>query len=97
MKKDLQHKIDETLASLDGIQPANAPTDLWDRLQERIGALPREAKVIPMRRVWQAAAAIALMIGLNIALLAYNSRQTKLSNSPETIANAYFSDPINNY
>ena len=97
MKKDLQHKIDETLASLDGLQPATAPTDLWDRLQERIGALPVEAKVIPMRRIWQAAAAIALMIGLNIALLAYNSRQARVSNSSETVANAYFSDPIDNY
>jgi hypothetical protein len=97
MESPLQHKINETLASLDGIQPVTAPTDLWDRLQERIAALPLEAKVIPMRRVWQAAAAIALMIGLNIALLAYNSRQATVSNSPETIANAYFSDPINNY
>ncbi len=97
MKEDLQHKINETLASLDGIQPATAPTDLWERLQERIGAIPVAAKVIPIRRVWQAAAAIALMIGLNIALLAYNSRQATVSNSPETIANAYFSDPINNY
>jgi hypothetical protein len=97
MKKDLQHKIDETLASLDGLQPATAPTDLWDRLHERIGALPLEAKVIPMRRVWQAAAAIALMIGLNIALLAYNSNQARGANSPATVASAYFSDPIDNY
>lgn len=97
MEDYLQSKINETLASLDGIQPASAPADLWERLQERIGALPLETKVIPMRRVWQAAAAIALMIGLNIALLAYNNRQTRVSNSPETVASAYFSDPINNY
>lgn len=97
MESPLQHKINETLASLDGIQAAKAPTDLWYRLQERIGALPVEAKVIPIRRVWQAAAAIALMIGMNIALLAYNSQQARVSNSPETVANAYFSDPINNY
>jgi hypothetical protein len=102
MNQSLPEKIAAALASLDGIQRAEAPADLWDQLQQRIEALsPTPAKLIPMRKVWQAAAAIALMAVLNIAILAYAQHKTNLGNASaagtETLSNAYFNDPLNNY
>ncbi|MFT6998229.1 MAG: hypothetical protein ACJAQ4_001989 [Cryomorphaceae bacterium] len=39
------------------------PPDLWSAIEEKLPAEKREEKLVPLRRVWQVAAGVAILIG----------------------------------
>jgi hypothetical protein len=77
---DLDKRIEQTLASLDGIERAEAPDDLYDRTLERLARQqPLTVQLVPMRYVLQAAAVFVGILIVNIACLFF------LKPSPHTV------------
>lgn len=90
--------IEKTLNSLDGLQPATAGEDFYDKLKLRLAK--SSDKVINLRKDfrWQAvAAAILLLLTTNVTImLNYNSTEIN-SNAGEVLANEYDLLPETSY
>lgn len=91
--KDLHSKIEFTLNSLDGIKRAQANPYLYTRVMERL-KYPAPGILKPML-VWQAAASMVIILGLNIAIGFYLfNNNNKVNQSTES---GYFINHIYNY
>ncbi|WP_281756512.1 hypothetical protein [Neptunitalea chrysea] len=80
MKEEKEKWIDKVLMSLEGGQKARPERDLFSSIEKRIQNY--EANTIPVSRLVMAAAAVVLLIMLNIAVVK-KSVSTKENNVEE--------------
>ena len=72
---NIHQRIEDALASLEGIERAEVDPSLYDSILQRVDAQKTKMKkIIPMRTVWLAAASFAFMTFLNVASLIYKSQ-----------------------
>jgi hypothetical protein len=83
----IKRKIEETLGSLENIRKAEPGPALFSRIQARLGEAPLEL-VPDNRMVYRFAAAIALLIGMNVMTIFFTSSR---ANTREAISQEYFS------
>ncbi len=91
--KDLERKIETALASLDHIQRAEANPFLFTQVMEKMTS-PAPGILKPMV-VWQLAASIILVVGLNLGLGFYSFQ--KNSSPQQPTENAYFNNHLYYY
>lgn len=102
MKRDYK-KIEEILNIINGIQSAQAPVDLYDKIARRIeNKRNNKNKFVSNRIVFRAACAFAGIIFLNFFILKSDStKEIDTSNSKTSeikkIQSTYFSSTIYNY
>ncbi|MFW5760709.1 MAG: hypothetical protein ACOCXH_07015 [Cyclobacteriaceae bacterium] len=91
--------IEKTLNSMEGLQPASAGNDFYDKLKNRMNR-SRE-KVINLRKDfrWQAvAAAILILLVTNVTImLNYGGNNEVKATASEVLANEYGLLPENSY
>jgi type VI protein secretion system component VasF len=84
MKPETEQTIEKALQLLDSIEGAQAPEGFSQKVFARLDAKQsKTARVIPMRTVWATAAAIALLLMLNVWIGAGYNQQNKMANNPE--------------
>lgn len=64
--------INQVLESTQGIKPAMADAQLFDKILSRV-----QAENIPMRWVWMAAATLLLLVALNVRFVFSKSKKEK--------------------
>ena len=87
-----ESRINETLTALDGIQRAQAPSDLFFKMQVKIKH--PEGKTISLLRphYWSVAAGIALLITLNVLCTVYYHHNQRITQEvPAAVAEDYLS------
>jgi hypothetical protein len=88
--KDKETLIRETMDSLDGILRASPEPGFYERLRTSPGCLSRDAKPLKWGVIWQVAAGLALLVSLNIAIIAYYYQSgSSVSTVPTTEAQEY--------
>lgn len=70
MKTEKQKWVDDVLAYSDTIKPVNASDGLWGSIYSRVLSSPMQISIVPIRTVWMAAASMAILIVLNMAIIA---------------------------
>lgn len=90
---DLNNKIEQTLQSIEGIKRAQANPFLLTRVMEGMKKpVPRFLKPIV---IWQVAASMAVVLGLNIAIEFYTYKKT--TNSQKAADSGYFTNHVYTY
>ena len=80
--EELQHKIEETIQSIDGIKRAEANPFLYTRVMEKLNSAPA-ASFIKKWVLWPVSAAIVLMIVVNVRVLTRVDNSALSDNIPE--------------
>ncbi len=91
--QDLHTKIEQTLQSIDHIERAAANPFLLTRVLEKMKKPVRI--ILRPKLIWQVAASLLLVLGLNIGIGWYSSN--KKTNKVQSSENGYFTNHIYNY
>jgi hypothetical protein len=85
-------KVEETLASFDGIRRAEANPFIYERIVQRMQSSKESISAITPVMKWRLAAFAILLVGLNIfSLLHYKKNQKGVLPNQQPFATEYFS------
>lgn len=90
-KEDIQHKVEEVMQSLDGVQSAEANPFLYSKVMNRLQNKNVSTRKF-LRLSWELAFAMILFTGLNIAAFFYfkqDDTQNDDNGSITSLANEY--------
>jgi hypothetical protein len=90
-KEDIQHKVQEVMESLDGVQRAEANPFLYTKVMNRLQNKSASTRKF-LRLSWELAFAMILFTGLNIAAFFYfkqDDTQNDDNGSITSLANEY--------
>lgn len=72
--------IEEVLSSTDKLQRAEAPSGLWQKVEDKLKAETKIIALVPKRTIWLAAAFIAVLVVLNwMAIRNYRKHPEQIS------------------
>ncbi|WP_428653338.1 hypothetical protein [Runella sp.] len=72
--------IEEVLSSTNKLQRAEAPAELWQKVENKLKAETKIITLVPKRTVWLAAASIAVLVVLNwMAIRNYRKHSEQIS------------------
>jgi hypothetical protein len=86
-------ELDELLHSVENRQDAEAPPFLYEKIRRRMSER-REALLQPST-AWKIAAALALLLALNLFTFWRSSKSSAPSSSAATVASEYFQSTLN--
>lgn len=86
MKNDLQKRIEETLNSLDGIQPAEASPFLYSKIRNRMQSVK---EYVPQSLAWRMIAALVIVALVNLFTLFHFNSEKENSSGAASVASEY--------
>lgn len=90
MDKDINSIVDDAFEGLDKIQGADAPLGFTQKVLARWENNRKALKIIPMRTVWSVAAAITLLLAVNVWVYrGQNPRPQSAQRGVQDIIHAY--------
>ena len=82
---------EEVINSTAGMQRATAPADLYERVMERMQTRRKIVPLLPKMTIWQAAAAILLLVAMNVCVCLQVKQPTAPTANNSYIEQEYFS------
>lgn len=86
MNKDLQQKIEETLAGLDGLSRAEASPYLYSKIR---GRMQNATALVPQSLAWRLVAALVIVAVMNVLTLRHSYTQQGIDNGAQSVASEY--------
>jgi hypothetical protein len=86
MNEDIQRKIEETLASLDGMERAEASPYLYSKIRNRMQAAK---EVVPQGLAWRIVTALAIVAVVNVATILHVNPAKDTNSGVESVASEY--------
>jgi len=82
----IKQKVEETIASIDGLQRAEANPYFYDKIMQRIKSAPARVVTMKPSMIWTAAACLVLLFGINLFTWIDYSKTTNYTNHTKTDA-----------